>query len=103
MSTNPIRQQAAYERKRSRREPPMASLRDIRLALGLTLDEVASRIATETGEPAPLRGTLSSIESGTRGASAEMLDALSVALGMPAGALTTDYAPRALRVAEAAA
>ncbi|NMD55225.1 MULTISPECIES: helix-turn-helix domain-containing protein [Tsukamurella] len=93
----PKEQQAARRRygkdARPRRTPPHVSIKILRIAAGLTLDDVAERMA-EFGE-APARGTLSAIENGHRGASKEFLDALERALGIPDGSITTNYVPRA--------
>lgn len=79
---------------RPERVPPHASLRTLRLAVGLTLEELAARISHEVPELAVSRGTLSAIESGSRGVSAFMLRALESAYGIPEGSLTTDYEPK---------
>lgn len=85
-----------YSQQRARRTPPHVCLRDLRLAVGLTLDEVRTRIAEENPDLHPTRGALSAIESGTRGASAQMLNAIASAYGLEPGAITTDYTPRVL-------
>lgn len=82
-----------YGPSRPRRTPPHVSIKILRIAAKLTLDDVAERMA-EFGE-APARGTLSAIENGHRGASKEFLNALERALGVPEGSITTDYSPRA--------
>lgn len=87
-----------YSNQRQRRTPPHAALGDIRMALGITLDEVCDRVESATGVR-PERGTISAIENGHRGASAELLAALCVAYGMRDGALTTTYVPRERSVA----
>lgn len=102
MSTNTPRQQAGYERKRTRRNPPVMGLRYARMIAGLTLDQLAERIAEVTGGPAPTRGALSAIESGTRGLSAEMAEAIALAYGLPEDAINTDYEPRPSRMEVAA-
>ena len=93
MSGTPSRR---YQPQRARRTPPHVCLRDLRLAVGLTLDDVRTRIAEENPDLQPTRGALSAIESGTRGASAQMLDAIASAYGLEPGAVTTDYTPRVL-------
>jgi transcriptional regulator with XRE-family HTH domain len=40
------------------------------------------------------RGTISAIESGLRGPSQQMLDALAIAYGMKPGDIVTDFEPR---------
>lgn len=82
-----------YDHQRPKQTPPHASLRHIRNALGLTLDQVIERIETETGRTYT-RGALSAIENGHRGASAQALADITIAFGMPEGALTTTYEPR---------
>lgn len=88
-----------YERQRDRRTPPHITLRAHRLSLEPvpTLDEIADRIEAQTGDR-PTKGALSAIESGLRGVSAELLDALNAAYGFPEGTITVDYAPRAAAV-----
>lgn len=76
-----------------RKTPPHVSLADLRLAAGLTIDALLDRIEAETGHRYS-RGTISAIEAGHRGASAEMLTAISVAYGLRPDAVTVDYTPR---------
>lgn len=57
------------------------------------LDDVADRIEAINGDR-PARGTLSAIENGVRGVSAELLAALETAYQLPPGSITTDYVPR---------
>lgn len=83
-----------YNKQRDRQVPPHAPLGAVRKALGLTLDDVLARIKTGYPSAKMNRGTLSAIESGTRGASGSMLDALCLGYGLPAGSLTTAYVPR---------
>lgn len=65
---------------------------------GLTLEQVAAAVTDileiQPPEKAVTRGAISAIESGLRGASVQMLDAIAVAYGLEPGDLTTDYAPR---------
>lgn len=68
----------------------------IRLAAGLSLDDVSHTIAEETGRTYG-KGTLSAIESGMRGASSELLEALEAAYHLPVGSIKTEYTPRAPR------
>lgn len=68
----------------------------IRLAAQLSLEEVSGAIAEETGRVYG-KGTLSAIESGMRGASSELLEALEAAYHLPAGSIKTEYTPRAPR------
>lgn len=89
-----------YASQRARRTPPHVSLGDVRKALGLTMDEVIERIGEQHPELRPTRGAISAIESGLRGVSEQMLDALCVGYGLPAGAITVDYQPRSREVGE---
>ncbi len=57
------------------------------------LDDVCDRVEALTGDR-PARGTMSAIESGARGVSAELLSALEQAYKLPAGSITTTYQPR---------
>lgn len=83
--------------------PPHAALSDLRKVSGLTLDEVAEKVAKVLGLDHPLnRGTISAIETGKKGASRQMLDAIAVAYGLAPGRLTTDYEPRASKIHKAA-
>lgn len=92
MATNrPGRQR--YATKRPQRTEPHIPLSALRAALGLTVDTVLDRVEEETGKR-PSRGTISALENGHRGASAQMLAALEIAYGLPEGAITTDYTPR---------
>ena len=88
-NTAPIR----YNQQRPLTTPPHVSLGDLRSAVGLTLDQLAERVA-ETGHPKPSRGHLSAIESGLRGPSSELLNALALAYGLRPGSVTTTYEPR---------
>lgn len=87
-----------YDRQRPKQTPPHASLRDIRNALGLTLDQVIERIQEETGR-SYTRGAISAIENGHRGASTQALADITLALGLREGALVTTYQPRQAVVA----
>ena len=79
---------------RTGRTPPHASLRVLRKVAGLSLEDVSDRIAKHFPEMEVSRGTLSAIETGSRGVSDLMLRALERAYGLDEGTLTTDYAPR---------
>ncbi|MCT7373187.1 hypothetical protein A7R75_29785 [Mycolicibacterium llatzerense] len=57
------------------------------------LDDICDRVE-ETNGDRPARGTLSAIENGVRGVSAELLAALEAAYKLPRGSITTDYTPR---------
>lgn len=82
---------------RAIKNPPHATLRGLRKASGMTLERVCDEVTRILGLPdgkRVQRGTLSLIESGQRGASQQMLDALAVAYGMDPGDLVTDFTPR---------
>lgn len=83
-----------YLNQRAKQVPPHIALADLRAACGLTLDQVCARFAEATGHEIT-RGALSGIENGHRGASAEVLAGLESAYGLRAGALDTQYEPRA--------
>lgn len=82
------------------RTPPHVPIGALRLVADITLDELAVGIAeiltVKQGREAtpPSRGTLSAIESGRRGASAELLSAIEEFFQLPAGTITTTYRPR---------
>lgn len=89
--------------KQPKSTPPHVSLRSLRKATGLTLEQVAEAVADvltpQGGERVSVsRGTISAIETGTRGVSREMLAALEIAYGLDAGDIVTDYQPRSSRV-----
>lgn len=79
--------------RRARVTPPHVSLRVLRKACGLTLDEVCARVAEATGRELT-RGALSAIESGTRGASSEVLRGLAHAYDLDPEDINTQYEPR---------
>lgn len=82
-----------YAKQRSPKAPPHVTLRTLRLALGLRIEDVAKRVEEITGDK-PTKGALSAIETGTRGVSAELLVALEQALKLDPGSITTTYEPR---------
>lgn len=82
-----------YADQRKRVTPPHVDLQSLRLAVGITIDELCARIAETTGT-APTRGAISALENGHRGASADLLEAIAVAYGLSPGAITTTYRPR---------
>ena len=93
-----------YDRQRQAKTPPHVSLRNLRKASGMTLDQVCAEVSRILGLPDEKlmpRGTLSAIESGTRGASRPMLDALALAYGLDPGDLVTDFVPRNRELADA--
>ena len=91
-----------YPVPRTGKTPPHVSLRTLRQATGLTLEQVSDRISKHFPEMEVSRGTLSAIESGSRGASDLMLRALERAFEIDEGSLTTNYIPRGANDGEAA-
>lgn len=94
-----------YSQQRERRIPPHMSLQDVRLLLkalankydlpiGFDIDDICDRVEATVGDR-PARGTISAIENGARGVSAELLTALEKAYGTRPGTITTAYEPRA--------
>lgn len=85
---------------RPMRTPPHVPIGALRIVTDTTLEELAAGVAeilsAEAGEQvtAPSKGTLSAIESGRRGASAELLTAIEKFFHLPAGTITTTYRPR---------
>lgn len=87
-----------YDKQRQPKTPPHVSLRSLRVASGMTLDQVAVATSEVLGKSKPMnRGTIAAIESGLRGPSQEVLDAMAVAYGLDPGAIVTDYEPRAMK------
>lgn len=85
--------QDKYRNQRDRVTPPHVSLRALRVACKLTLDQVCALVEEETGRPLT-RGALSAIESGLRGASAEVLRGLAHAYDLRPDDIDTKYEPR---------
>lgn len=79
--------------QREKVNPPHVSLRSLRVACKLTLDQVCARVEEETGKPLT-RGALSAIESGLRGASADVLRGLAHAYDLRPEDIDTQYEPR---------
>jgi len=75
----------------------MIALRTLRLATGITLDELRWRLEEISGHNYS-RGTLSALETGKRGASEDILRQIEQAYGLPEGSVLTSYVPRAQRV-----
>ena len=88
-----------YSHQRDKRTPPHVSLRSLRNAVGWTADQLIARMREEDPRLILNRGTISAIESGTRGASPHMLEVLCAAYGLPSGAIVTDYEPVTRRAA----
>ncbi|ORL01542.1 hypothetical protein A6F56_04275 [Prescottella equi] len=53
------------------------------------------RIQQETGHRYS-RGAISAVENGHRGASVELIEAIEIAYGLPAGSIRVDYKARSL-------
>lgn len=85
---------AKYHRQRTTKTPPHLTIKSLRDALGLTIDQVIARVQEEVEGITLTRGHVSAIENGHRGASQQLLDAMCSAYGLPAGALVTDFMPR---------
>lgn len=81
-----------YDKQRPKVQPPMVGLGAVRASHALTQDVVCQQVSAITNKPFT-KGALSAIELGHRGASAETLAALEVALRLPAGSLQVAYAP----------
>lgn len=88
-----------YEDQRGRRRTPVVTVRDVRLAYGWTLPQLAAAIR-ETGYEVSVEH-LNNCELGIRGASAELLVAWSKALAV--SGIQSDWAPRAAPTKGAAA
>lgn len=83
---------AKYTGQRPKAQPPSVPLAALRNAKGLTLDAVCDRVTEALGRTYS-RGALSALENGHRGASAEVIAALEIALDLRAGDLLTTYEP----------
>lgn len=81
-----------YEQQRDKVTPPQIGLKDLRNSHRLTQADVADKVAAIIDKPF-YSGSLSLIEGGHRGASAEVLRALEQVFGLAAGAITVDYEP----------
>lgn len=79
--------------QRPRVTPPHVSLRALRKACRLTLDEVCARVSEVTGKELT-RGALSAIENGLRGASSDVLLGLAHAYDLDREDIDTQYEPR---------
>jgi transcriptional regulator with XRE-family HTH domain len=84
-----------YANQRPKVGPPVVTIGVLRKAKSITLQDVCDHINREFEFPKPVeRGTISAIENGHRGASAQMLAAIASALGIPVDAIDTQYSPR---------
>ncbi|QGJ97419.1 Cro protein [Gordonia phage Azula] len=70
------------------------SIRNLRMVAGLTLDQLVERLNEAAGFSFS-RGAMSAVESGLRGASAELLAALELAYGLEPGSIDVNYERRA--------
>jgi transcriptional regulator with XRE-family HTH domain len=87
-----------YSNQRPSSAIPVVGIATLRKAKGLTLQAVCDHINEEFGFSKPVeRGTISAIENGHRGASAQMLNAIASALGIPVTDIDTTYEPRQRR------
>jgi transcriptional regulator with XRE-family HTH domain len=82
--------------------PPHVPLGALRTVAGLSLEQLARRLSEET-DCSPGRGTLCAIESGDRGASLDLLNALEYVYKLKPGTISTTYEPRAPRGASSKA
>lgn len=76
--------------------PPHVPLRALRIVAGMSLETLADHVGEITGTT-PSRGSLSAVETGARGASAEILNAIEAVFGLEPGTIDTTYKPRARR------
>lgn len=84
-----------YANQRPTTRIPVVGIGVLRKALKLTLQDVCDHInAEQTFDKKVERGTISAIENGHRGASAQMLAALADALGVHVTDIDTTYEPR---------
>lgn len=81
-----------YDKQREAVTPPRIGLADLRKSHRLTQAAVADQLASIIDKPFSA-GSLSLIEGGHRGASAEVLAALEQVFGLSAGSLIVNYAP----------
>lgn len=64
----------------------------------MSLGEVASSVTEVLGGKTVSRGTISAIETGTRGLSQQMLAAIATIYGLEPSDIVTDYDPRSSRI-----
>ena len=81
-----------YDNQRPKVAPPLIPLAAHRASHGLSQTDVCKIVSALTNKSFT-KGALSAIEGGHRGASAETLAALEVALRFPPGTLVVSYAP----------
>lgn len=83
--------------QREPKVPPLFPMRVVRELLGLKQTDILARLKDITGR-SYTKGTLSAIESGHRGVSPELLEALEKAYGAPEGSVyIVNYTQRAAR------
>ncbi|GAB4677631.1 helix-turn-helix domain-containing protein [Mycobacterium timonense] len=87
-----------YAKQRPKLPAPVVTIATLRKAKGMTLQAVCDHIHEEHGLKVD-RGTVSAIELGHRGASAQMLAAIADALGVHVMDIDTAYEPRRRREA----
>lgn len=83
---------STYDKQREKVTPPQIGLKDLRNSHRLTQADVASQVAAIIDKPF-YSGSLSLIEGGHRGASAEVLRALEQIFGLATDAMTVAYEP----------
>jgi transcriptional regulator with XRE-family HTH domain len=93
MATGTRTNASKYGNQRQPKAPPHLPLKYARAIAGITAEELCRRIREEDPTLSPTRGTISAIETGTRGASPRMLAAICAAYGLPPDAIVTDYEP----------
>lgn len=81
-----------YENQRPKVQAPLVTLAAHRASHGLTQTIVCEQVSAITNKSFT-KGALSAIEQGHRGASAETLAALEVALRLTPGSLVVTYEP----------
>lgn len=82
----------AYRNQRTKVSPPCIGLADLRKSHRMTQAAVADQVAAIIDKDF-YSGSLSLVEKGHRGASAEILRALEQVFGLADGALMVDYEP----------
>lgn len=82
--------------KRKAKTPPTVPLSYLRKALGFSLEDVGKSVEAIVGRTYG-KGSISAIESGQRGASPEIIEALEQLFDLPVGTIRLDYTPRAPR------
>lgn len=90
-----------YEKQRPKVTPPQLTIAVLRKSHRLTQSAVAEQVAAILDKPFNA-GSLSLVEGGHRGASAEVLAALEQVYGLASGDLLVDYTPSHVRRGRAA-